>query len=58
MVSDLVQLREGCMSCDMHEVDPPIGAGTGALNARARRLVSMGAMSWFGVSIDGGCVAW
>ena len=58
MVPDLVQLREECMSRDMHEANPPLGAGMGALNARARRLVSMGAMPWFGLSIDGGCVAW
>ena len=46
------------MSCDMHEEDPPLGAGTGALNACAHRLLTMGAMPWFGSSIDDGCVAW
>ena len=54
----LAWLREGCMSCDMHEEDPPLGAGTGALNACAHRLLTMGAMPWFGSSIDDGCVAW
>ena len=28
----------------MHESDPPFSAGTGALNARAHRLVTKGAM--------------
>ena len=47
MVFGLVQLREGCMSCGMHEADPALSAGTRALNARAHRLVTMGVMPWF-----------
>ena len=46
------------MSCDMHEEDPPPGAGTGALNVYAHRLLTMGAMPWSGSSVDDGCVAW
>ena len=39
---DLARLREGCTGCSMHEMNPPLGASTGALNAHAHRWVTMG----------------
>ena len=46
------------MGCNMHESDPPPYDSMRALSARAYRLVTMNTMSWYRLSIDGGCMAW